>query len=506
MAHPRPKPGRTLAVLMLASMAFALAQTTVAPAIPDMARELHASVGGVTWTMSGYLIAAAILTPIIGRLGDMVGKRRMLVVSLGLFAFGGVVAALAGQLPLVIVGRILQGAGGGIIPLCFGIIRDEFPVEKRPASIGLVSAVLGIGGGLGLVVGGLFVDHTTYHWIFWSGALMAAVAAVSTQLLIPESPVRVPGRIDTVGTLLLGAGLAMPLIAISQADSWGWASTATLGLILGGLVVLTALIAYERRQAEPLINVPVLTQRVVLTTNISTVLVGFGMFGAFLLIPQLAQAPKASGYGFGADATTAGLLMVPGSLTMLVTGPLSSVIDRRFGGRVALLTGSLLAAAGLFLLATLPASPGVLLAMCMLLFCGIGMVYAAIPNLIIDAVAVEKTGEATGVNTLLRSVGSSLGSQISASVLVAHADPASGLPTAGAYQTAFTICAIIAVIAGLAALALPARRALRRGAAEAAVISRPAPVDHAPGPLGADVLKWSRDDVRGAQVGRAAQP
>ncbi|SNQ47745.1 Major Facilitator Superfamily transporter [Frankia canadensis] len=475
-APPRPNPGRTLAVLLLASMAFALAQTTVVPAIPVLARELRASVGDVTWTMSGYLVAAAILTPVIGRLGDMVGKRRMLVVSLAVFALGGVVAALAGQLWVVIAGRILQGAGGGVIPLCFGIIRDEFPPHRRPASIGLISAMLGIGGGLGLVLGGLLVDHATYHWIFWSGAAMAALAALSAQLLVPESPNRVPGRIDLVGTLLLGVGVALPLVGISQAKTWGWTSATTLGLIVAGVAVLGALVAFERRQAEPLINMTMLAQRPVLITNISTVLVGFGMFGAFLLIPQLAQTPKTTGYGFGTDATTAGLLMVPGSLAMLVTAPLAGVIAGRWGGRIAVLTGSLVTAAGLALLATVPDSRLALVLMGVVAFAGIGLVFAAIPNLVIDAVAADRTGEATGVNTLLRSIGSSLGSQICASILVSQVDPVTGIPTADAYQIAFLFCAVIAVVAGLSALGLPRSRT-GAGAPAASADSRPAARD-----------------------------
>jgi EmrB/QacA subfamily drug resistance transporter len=470
VVEPRPKPGRTLAVLLLAAMSFALAQTTVAPAIPDMARELHASVADVTWTMSGYLVAAAVLTPIIGRLGDMFGKRRVLVLALAIFAGGGVLSAVASQLGLVIAGRVLQGAGGGIFPLCFGIIRDEFPAEKRPVSIGLISAVAGLGGGLGLVVGGLFVDHSTYHWIFWSGAAMAALAAVGTQLLVPESPNRVPGRVDLIGTVLLGIGLALPLLAISEGRAWGWGSARTLGLIIGGIAVLALLIAFERRQTEPLIDVPTLALRPVLTTNITTLLVGFGMFGAFLLIPQLAETPKASGYGFGTSATTAGLLMVPGCLMMLITSPLAAVIGRRWGGRAALFLGSVVATIGLVLLASIPGSQVLLLVMCMVMFGGIGMVFAAIPNLIVDAVPATRTGQATGVNTLLRSVGGSLGSQVSASILISHTG-VGGMPTSDAYQMAFAASAIITLVAGLAALTLPRHRGSAGTAASAAQVT-----------------------------------
>ena len=195
----RPHPMRSLLILSVAALAFALAQTTLIPALGELAAELDTDASGVAWTLTGYLLSAAVCTPIFGRLGDMFGKRRLLVISLSVFAAGSVVAALADSLELLVAGRVLQGAGGGIFPLCFAIIRDEFPREKVSSSIGLISATFGIGGGAGLIIGGVLVDGASYHWIFWLGAAMAAVAAVLTQVLIPESPNRQPGRIDVRG-------------------------------------------------------------------------------------------------------------------------------------------------------------------------------------------------------------------------------------------------------------------------------------------------------------------
>src|SRR5690242_9818090 len=208
----RPNPMRSLAVLSLAGLAFSLAQTMIIPALGDLKERLNADETGVAWTLTGYLLAAAVATPVFGRLGDMFGKRRMLVVSLAFFAAGSVVSALGQSLEVVVIGRVLQGVGGGIFPLCFGIIRDEFPPNRVGQSIGLISATLGIGGGLGLVVGGLLVDHASYHDIFWLSAVMSAVAAVAVQLLIPESPVRQPGKVDVRGAAVLGVGLVLPMV------------------------------------------------------------------------------------------------------------------------------------------------------------------------------------------------------------------------------------------------------------------------------------------------------
>ncbi|MGW0578631.1 MFS transporter [Streptomyces sp. NPDC002920] len=450
--------GRSLAILGLAALVFSLAQTSVAPALGDMATSLHTTAQDMTWALTGYLVAAAVLTPVFGRLGDMFGKRRLLVISLVLFALGGAWAALGDSLAVVVAGRVVMGAGGGIFPLCFGIIRDEFPQERRAAAVGLISATAGVGGGMGLLMGGLLVDHTSYRWIFIVGTAMAVLAAASAQVLLPESPVRTPGKVDLIGAVLLGVGITAPLIAISEATSWGWTSGRTLGLIAAGVVVLAVFALVEGRVAEPLVDVTVLARRPVLMTNVVTLLIGFGMFGIFLLVPQLVETPEASGYGFGGDATRAGLLMLPGCLMMLVAGPVSGVLTTRFGGKVPLALGGAITAAGLALLAAEHGSQGAVLGFTMVVFTGIGLAFAAMPNLIVDAVEAAKTGEATGVNALLRSVGSSLGSQVIASILAHSATAQNPLPTEHAYTVSFVVAGVGALLAAAVTTLIPRPR------------------------------------------------
>src|SRR5688572_30139267 len=446
---------RSLLILSAAALAFALAQTTLIPALGELARELDTDASGVAWTLTGYLLAAAVCTPIFGRLGDMFGKRRLLVISLAVFSAGSVVAALADSLELLVAGRVLQGAGGGIFPLCFAIIRDEFPREKVSSSIGLISATFGIGGGAGLIIGGVLVDGASYHWIFWLGAAMAAAAAVLTQLMIPESPNRQPGRIDLRGAAVLALGLTLPLLAIARANAWGWGSARTLVLLGAGVVILAGWVALQKRTEQPLADVELLARPPVLMTNIATLLVGFGMFGSFILIPQLAEAPTSTGYGFGLDATGAGLLMLPGALVMLVAGPFAGVLVRRFGGRVPLSLGALVSAAGLGLMAVDHGTIGAMVAWNVVLSIGIGLAFAAMPNLIFDAVPQSETGEATGFNTLVRSVGASLGSQIAAAILTGSALAGTLLPSDAGYTTAFAISAGVAAMAALVAIVIP---------------------------------------------------
>ena len=412
--NDRPHTTRTLLILGVAALAFALAQTTLVPALPELMRALDTDESGVSWTLTGYLVAAAVFTPLVGRLGDMYGKRRMLVVSLLAFSAGSVVAAVSASLWIVVSGRVVQGIGGGIFPLCFAIIRDEFPRERVARGVGLMSAIAGIGGGIGLVLGGVLVDQVSYHAIFWLGAVMGIGAAVSTQLFVPESPIRTPARLDVRGALVLAVGLVLPLIAISQAHDVGWGSARTLGLIGAGVVVLVFWVWLERRTPQPLADVALLARPTVLITNLTTLLVGFGMFGAFILIPTLAQASTDTGYGFGLDATHAGLVLLPGTLAMLALGPLSGILGSRVGNKVPLAIGAFLTAAGLALLAVAHGSQAQLVLFSLVMSSGIGFAFAAMPNLIIEAVPPAQTGEATGFNALVRSVGSSLGSQVSA--------------------------------------------------------------------------------------------
>ncbi|MDX6200340.1 MAG: hypothetical protein QOJ79_3491 [Actinomycetota bacterium] len=456
----RAHASRTLLILSLAALAYALAQTTLVPALPDLMRGLHTDQSGVTWTLTAYLVSAAVFTPLVGRLGDIFGKRRLLVASLLAFAVGSVIAAVSGDLWVVVGGRVVQGIGGGIFPLCFAIIRDEFPRERIGRAVGLMSAIAGIGGGLGLILGGVLVDHVSYHWIFWVGAVMGGAAAVGAQLFVPESPIRTPSRLDVPGAILLAIGLTLPLLAISEASHVGWGSARTLGLIAGGFVVLAVWVVVERRTEQPLASIATLTSAPVLITNVATLLVGFGMFGSFILIPTLAQAPTSTGYGFGSDATHAGLLLLPGSLSMLVLGPLSGMVGSRLGNKVPLAAGGLITGAGLALLAVAHGSQLQVLLFCIVMSSGIGLAFAAMPNLVLEAVPPSQTGEATGFNALVRSVGSSLGSQVSATLLARSA--VHGSPRDSGFTHAFAVSAVIAVVAGLVALVIPRTRGGQR--------------------------------------------
>jgi EmrB/QacA subfamily drug resistance transporter len=433
-----------------------------------MAKAFGVGTSDITWMVTAYFLAASVATPVLGRLGDMFGKERFLAVSLAAFAVGSVVCALSDALTPMIVGRALQGIGGGVFPLSFGIVRDEFPMPRVPTGIALLGATAGIGGAIGLPLGGLLVDQASYHWIFWVSAAMAVLATLATLRFVPESPVRTPGRIDFAGAGFLAVGLSAVLIAISRANQWGWTSDRTLGLIAAGLAVLAGFVAFERRHPAPLINMRTLSRPPVLITNLSTVLVGFGLFGTFILIPQIAELPKGGDVGLGLNATQAGLLMAPGGLMMLIAAPMVGRISERFGSKLPLAAGAVIAAAGLAGMGAWHDSAGLIILWGAVMNTGVGCAFAALPNLVIAAVDAHETGEATGVNTIARNVGASLGGQVAASIVASHV-LAGGAPANLGFETAFLVSAGVALLAGVCGLLIPVARGARPAGLRGAV-------------------------------------
>ena len=285
----------------MSALAYALSQTLVAPALPAIQQELNTSTTTVTYVLTAYLLSASVATPIMGRFGDMFGKERMLVVTLIAFGLGSLIAAVSHSIELLILGRVIQGIGGAVFPLAFGIIRDEFPPERVATGIGLISATFGIGGGLGLVLSGVIVDNLSYEWLFWLGVGVTAVAVVATHLFVPESPVKSPAKIDWIGAGLLSAALVALLVGVSEGNNWGWGSAPVIGLFAAAVVLAVVWVRFELRVPQPLVDIAMMRKRAVLTTNLAGLLVGFGMFGSFILIPQLVQTPESTGYGFGAS-------------------------------------------------------------------------------------------------------------------------------------------------------------------------------------------------------------
>jgi EmrB/QacA subfamily drug resistance transporter len=451
---PRQHYGLTFAALALAAATFAVLQSLVAPALPEIQRDLHASPTSVTWVLTAYLLSASILTPIVGRLGDMFGKERTLIYSLSSLAAGTLLAALATDVNVLIAARVIQGGGGAIFPLAFGIIRDEFPRERVATGIALISAILGIGAGLGIVLAGPIVSALSYHWLFWFPFFLVVIATIAAVFFVPESPVRAPGRVNWAGAALLSAWLVCLLVGISEGSSWGWGDGRILGLFAAAVVLLVLWIRNELRAPEPLVDMKMMRIRGVWTVNAAAFLVGAGMFSSFVLIPLFTETPSSAGYGFGASVTQAGLFLLPSTVMMLVISPLAGRLANRVGSRVPLILGTLATCGAFAFLAVAHSQRWEFYVGSALLGIGIGLAFASLANLIVEAVRPEQTGVATGMNTVMRSLGGSVGSQIGASVLAATVVGHS-LPTEHGFTVAFIVAATACGLAALASLAVP---------------------------------------------------
>ena len=452
----------TFAVLLLGTVAYALLQSLVLPVLPTIQHSLHTSQSTVTWVLTAYLLSASIATPILGRLGDMAGKERMLVITLSALALGSVLAGLSNSIGLLIVARSIQGIGGAVLPLAFGIIRDEFPSIKVAGAVGIVAAMTAVGGGAGIVLAGPIVDHLDFHWLFWIPLIICVIAVVCARIFVPESPVRTPGHVSWLGATLLSGWLIALLVAVSEAPSWGWGSVRVLGLVAVAAVLVIAWITAELRSQSPLVDMQMMRARSVWTNNLVAFLFGVGMYSVMGFLPEFLQTPTSAGYGFGASIIQSGLYLLPLTVTMFVFGLLSGKIAARVGSKSAVIAGSVASTASYLILAFAHSHAWEIYTASTILGIGLGLAFSAMSNLIVQAVPSAQTGIASGMNANIRTIGGAVGAGIMSSIVTSRL-LGSGLPAQSGYTMGFAFLAAVTVVATIAALFVPTASPLPSG-------------------------------------------
>ncbi|WP_306208658.1 MFS transporter [Actinoplanes sp. RD1] len=450
-------PRVTFTVLAAAAAAFSLMQSLVTPVLPTIRQDLHTDAGTVTWVLTAWLLSASVSTPLLGRVADMVGKDRTLLVALGAIVAGCALAALAPNVGVLIAARVVQGLGGAVFPVSFGIIRDEFPPARVASAVGVLAAVIATGGGIGIVLAGPIVGVLDWRWLFWIPMAVVVVVTAVAWRVVPPSPVRMPGRLNWVSAVLLSGWLVALLLPLSKGSTWGWGDTRTLGLLGAAAVLFAGWLVAELRSANPLIDMRMMRLPAVWTTNLVALLFGAAMFGIFAFLPQLLQVPAASGYGFGATVTTAGLLMLPMMVTMAVSGSASGPLSRWLGSKAQVLVGAGLATLSCLALALAHDAYWTIAVTGAVFGVGMGLVYSSLVNLIVQAVPRHQTGAASGMNTNIRTVGASLGTALVSSIVTAHPG-AGGLPAESGYTTSFLVLAGAGAAAFLVALLIPVAR------------------------------------------------
>lgn len=450
-----------LAVLVLASSTYLFTSMAVIPAFGAIAHALDTDQATVSWLLTAPLLSGAVAPALLGRMADIYGKRRMLIVAMAVFALGGAVAGLGavnGSLGILIVGRALQGVGASAASLGFGIVRDEFPSEGVGGALSTLSASFGLGSSLGLLLAGPIVTGLSWDWLFWIAALVGLVGLAGTILWVPESPVRRRARLDWLGGLLLSAGLVALLLAIGEGRQWGWSSTPVLSLLLGGVVLLLLLGRWETQTPEPLVDVRLLRRAAVLTSNVEAAAVGFAQFGFMAVLPAFVETPARYGFGFGASTGESGLFMLPSMLAMVAIAPACAAFTRAFGARAALAAGAGLLAAGFVWIAADSQERWAVYGSNAVFGAGLGIAIAAVATLVVQSVRQTQTGAAAGMNMTFRTVGGAIGTQVATVLVGSRTVPGTDVAAQGGYLVTFVVCAAACAAVVLTAALVPRRQ------------------------------------------------
>ncbi len=433
-----------VAALGMAVVAFGFQQTAVIPAIPVIEHELHASRTWSAWLLSGYLVASSVFTPLVGKLGDRLGKRRMLVGSLAVFLAGSVGAALAPGLAVLVVFRAVQGVGGAVFPLTLAMARDLLPEGRVRGAVALLTGGFGLGTALGFGLSGVLTTVAGWRWIFGAGAIVVLLAVVVVATQLPALPRGSPAGLDLAGACLLGGGLALVLVALTEGQPRGWTSPFVLGAFGLGLLLLIGWGWRELRAQEPLLDLRLFVRRPVLLTNLATAGLGYVLFAVYLLLPYL----LGSGQGPAAGPVATGLLLLPAAVGQLGAGPLSDPLGKRIGVRMTFGLGLVVLVGSTLGLALAAHGPPELVAWTLLLGIGAGLGIATGSTVITETAGHADIGIATAMNSVLRRVGGGVGGQVSAALLAAGAGAAT-------YTTAFLVCAVVAGASAALTLGLP---------------------------------------------------
>lgn len=462
------RPGLLVLTLALGVTTLSLLQSLIVPVLGAIEDQLQVSPGAAGWVLTANLLAAAVLTPVLGRLGDLRGERPVILGILIAVAVGTLLAIVTSSLPVLLLGRILQGASYGLFPLSISVLRRELPEARLSVAMSVVSSTLAVGGVAGLVATGLLVgDGGDYRRPFWLGLGVTLLSLGLACRVLPHRRSSGSGGVDWWGAVVLGAGLVLLLLPVSQGNAWGWGSPAVVGCLAGSVLVLAGWVLLERRTAHPLVRPGMLADRRTVVPNIAGLMTGIALFASFLAVLQYVQAPpEITGYGFGASLLEASVIyLLPGGIAGIVVAPVAGRVVNRLGALPTLLTGAASGVAGFLLLAFLRGEPWVVVVAGLLTQLSVTVAYAALPTLVVQAVDEGETGVANAVNSIARSVGQALGSTVAVTLIAASFDPSTGFPRDGAFTGVALIGALatlaVMVVAVLALLA--DRRGERRG-------------------------------------------
>ena len=449
-------------VLVFLGTVVAVISSLGAPLVPTISSVDHVSLANAQWSLTITLLVGAVATPTMGRLGDGPHRRRVILGAAAVVLFGSVLAALPLGFGFLVAGRGLQGVGLGLVPLAIATARDSLPADRSRSAVAALSITTVAGIGLGYPLTGLITEALGVHAGFWFGAIISALALLAAVLVVPEAHGREKRPLDTLGALLLGIGLAGLLLALSEGDSWGWVSGRTLGLAAVSLLLLAFWAVHELRTEHPLVDLRTLRNPVVLTADVSGLIAGVAMYMLISIVTRFVQTPSSAGYGFGASIVVCGLVLLPFSAASVLSSKLAPMLARRTSTMTVLPIGCAISLLSMLMFLLTRGSLWELFVIMAIAGLGVGCTFAVMPGLIVNAVPAHETGSAISFNQVLRTVGYSAGSVLSAVVLEAHTPAGQLLPSSGGYQLAAWLGCAVWAVTGVVTIVLPRRAAPAR--------------------------------------------
>lgn len=452
----RPTRGLVPTLIFLGTV-VAVVSSLGAPLIPRIAAADGVSVTDAQWSLTITLLVGTIATPIMGRLGDGPARRTVMLAGLVLVTAGCALAALPTGFAALLVGRGLQGAGLGLTPLAIATARDSLPPHRARPTMAMLSITTVAGVGLGYPVTGLIAEYGGLHLAYWFGAVVSLVALLTAGRIVPSSRHLPRVRLDVPGAVLLGAGLAALILFISEGDAWGWFSPRSVGAIVVAVVTTATWTGYELRHQRPLVDLRLLRHRGVLAADVAAVLAGLGMYLLISLVVQFVQTPVGTAGGLGGSVVVAGLVLLPFSAGSFAASRITPLVVSRGGERLLIPAASALALAGMVLFGLLRHTIGELVIVMAVVGLAVGTVFAVMPGMITRAVPAQETGSAMSFNQVLRYVGYSTGSALSAAMLAAHTPSWRPYPSASGYTAAALLGVALWLMSLAAGALLPAR-------------------------------------------------
>ncbi|MDT0200915.1 MFS transporter [Nocardioides sp. AE5] len=450
-------------VLVLGGIVSALQSTLVVPLLPEFPGLLDVSSDDAAWLVTITLISAAVSMPIMGRMADMYGRRRILLVSIGALVAGSLVCAVAPGFPMMMIGRGLQGCGAPLVAIGISILRDTLRPRQMAHAMALMSASIGIGSALGPPVAGLLAHGLGWRGVFWSSTGCGILLFVCVLAFVPASPLRARGRFDIGGAVLLSIALVCVMLPITKGAAWGWTSLVVVALAVAGVVLLGGWAWFELRLVEPMVDLRAAAQRTVAMVHLAGLFVGIATLMNSLVTTQLLQLPHI-GHGQGLSILDTGIAMIFPGTVLVLASPLAGMMLNRWGGRTSLLVGSGVLAAAY--LARIPLSGSVVqvvVSSC-IVSVGLSIVFTALPSLILGSVPANQTAAANSLNALVRTVGSAVASTSVAVVLGAseRLGTVAGGPDARTLGWVLLFAAAAALAAMVSAALIPSRRRAAR--------------------------------------------